>query len=240
MCGASRTLLHSCNQGVWEDLPQACLQDCTGDLRFDDPLVERAVRVELGIVDGQPIPQASAKQVRKLVMGESLDPSEQTGSLGGVECLAGLEALGVLGSAVTDLAPLAPLGNLKEIWLEGPEELTDLSLISHLRSLVLVHVRFAGVTDVMPLTKLTGLVNVGVPGNQIRDLQPLLLLRSLAAADLEYNPVDCSDPTQQAVLRELRRVAGVNQAGMRFEDFSHFGGGPGPSFWSPCPASDSP
>ncbi|MEN9580766.1 MAG: hypothetical protein RJA70_3775 [Pseudomonadota bacterium] len=228
-CGEARTLLQSCNEGAWADVPEACLQTCTGKLEFDDPIMDRAVREALGLPATGAIPKSAAQQLESLVTETPRpDGSQFPKSLGGVECLIGLKTLGI---GVADLTPLALLPTLDYLHLSGvgqTDERTDLSPISHLKSLTGVHVLSTDLSDLKPLSQLTNLVTLIVYYNNIRDFTPLLSLPNLATAELEGNPVDCSDPVQLRALDYLRQVTVSNKAGAQDSLL--------PGFYStPCP-----
>lgn len=146
------------------------------------PLLEAAMRQELGLEDHAPIPESRLQEVKQLlVCGEVL-----VGTLREHEELAGsthdLYAVETVHGEIDDqdLAVLAQCSNLRVLILDY-QQITDLSPLSGL-----------------PLEYLS------LTGNEISDLAPLADCRQLQTVDVGENPVRSADLL--ARLPEVREV----------------------------------
>lgn len=119
--------------------------------------------------------------------------------LDGIERFHGLRRLGLEGTDVVDLRPLAGLRDMEELWLSetrvadlrplsglqsltvlelGDTPVVDIEPLRPLRRLQKLWLNGSNVTDLDPIRALTGLVTVGVAGAPIEDYRPLEALRS--------------------------------------------------------------
>jgi len=90
--------------------------------------------------------------------------------------------------AVTDLAPLRRLTQLKYVFLDnaGVSDLTPLSSLPKLTSIMGSNTKVA---DLSPLSKMTQLTSLHLNGSDVKDLGPLRALRAMEGLSLVDTPV---------------------------------------------------
>lgn len=184
-----------------EDRTQAATPpDCTGPLTFDDQEIEAAVREEIGRPHGD-ILLADVLGLRVLPTGKS---NVQT--LGGLECLSGLERLRITSDEDTlDLKPLAWLSNLRQLRLDlTTGQVADLTPLAGLHNLEQLDLTAVQVEDLTPLAGLRKLQVLELMGTRVVDLKPLAGLANLERLDLRSTQVVDLEPL--AGLTNLRRL----------------------------------
>ena len=121
-------------------------EPCTGPVEFPDPVLEAAVREELGIPTGA-LDGSAVATLERLGVGEST-----TAEIGGVASLEGLQCAVRLAAArfgagsISSLAPLAKLSALAVIQVND-NQVTDISPLRNLPNLWSVHLRHNQITS---------------------------------------------------------------------------------------------
>lgn len=135
-CGTRGILIQDCHTASCND--GACFRDCSGPLTFDDPQFESVVR---GYIDhdASPLYAADVAETPSLMFSNS----NSITSIGGIECLGGLEILDIGYNYVHDLAPIRGAG--PNLWT--------------------VFVSNNNVTDLSPLADNPHITNIDVTGN---------------------------------------------------------------------------
>jgi hypothetical protein len=129
---------------------------------FEEPLIERAARVQLDKEEGEPITEAELKEVRGLYLfGEHVYESMET--LNEIS----FQHRGKRGS-VHSLKDLALMPNLEEVVVVY-QELEDISGISVLKHLVSVDFRHTHLSDLSPLANMQFLNSVNVYETNVSD-----------------------------------------------------------------------
>lgn len=128
----------------------------SGAVTFREPLVERAVRLTLGLGEGERVRESDLLSVTELFIC-------------GDQALADGESYNALCQQIAS----------KELpWKSGG--MTSLSDIAQLKNLTALSLAFQDITDLKPLQGLTGLRNVDLRHNPVSDLLPLGSLSYLA------------------------------------------------------------
>lgn len=106
-----------------------------------------------------------------------------------------LNGLYLGGNQISELAPLAGLTGLRELWLNN-NQINDISSISALVNLKYLDLQsqYPGLTDIMPLDKLTKLKEINLNYNSVNDLTPLTNLTNLQGLYLRSNQITDLSP----------------------------------------------
>jgi len=177
---------------------------------FQEPLIEQAVRVSLGIDDDTVITEETLLYVKALYIssfhvfdssGEFLDYIDRghtPGQKGHVRTLedlvliSNLEELYINNQQITNIEPLRGLTNLKILFFnELPVD--DISPLENLILLEDIHLNFMLFTDISPLTKLPNLHTLQVwecPNVDVREYVNFRNLRHFTTILSGYEPVD--------------------------------------------------
>jgi hypothetical protein len=178
-----------------------------GDCVFEDPSVELLVRYEIlqadrldGSVDGSVGPEAVT----------TLDVSQESLAISGLECLTNLEELwlSVYGEGETPkpITPIAGLSRLRKLSLYGPLEiagaleklsleklglklpLTNLEELSTQRSLRELNIEDVPLTSLKGAEQLSALETLRIRNAALTDLFPLAAISSLLQLELSHLP----------------------------------------------------
>ena len=151
-------------------------------LQVDSPLLEEALRIELGLSEGEAIPSARLSEVEQLIVcGQELP-----GALREHELM--LETAHDLYSGQT---------------MHGDIDDGDLSLLARCTNLRVLVLDYQQIEDISPLEGLP-LEYLSLTGNQVRDIGPLSGCAGLQILDLGENPVrDIQLLRGLTMLREL-------------------------------------
>jgi len=132
-------------------------QPVFGGVRFQEPLIERAVRAQLGIGADERIPESALASVRAIyIFGDQVAPSDEPFAQG-------------LSGALKDL----PRGEIAS--------LEDIRLLPNLQTL---YVNYQSLSDISPLSALKYLTVVNFRHTQVEDLSALSGLKSLEEVNL--------------------------------------------------------
>ena len=165
-----------------------------------DPNLRQVVREKLEIPDKIPIHPGDMAGLHNLHL---IEIEHDIRSLRGLEYAVNLKVLAIVGSEVSDLAPLAGLKNLVFLAIVGSEvsDLAPLAGLENLRDLKLYSNR---ITDLTPLSGVIGLRELQLQNNLISDLTPLANLHSLRVIRLHDNQISDISPLSGLIgLREL-------------------------------------
>ena len=165
----------------------------TQGVQFAEPLMEQAVRVQLGREDGAPLTREDLLAVREIyIFGDEVSQTAEAFTAG----LAGPLSAAPRGS-LTSLADLSLLPNLEVLYVNY-QTLSDISPVSSLRYLREVNLRHTYVEDVSPLAGLPRLRSVSLFDTHAADLTALSscpLLRSLDAGQTMVSSLDALPQT---------------------------------------------
>jgi hypothetical protein len=167
-------------------LPAAAYADSnTGStsVKFDDPVLEQAVKTELQITDGA----VTKYDMLKL---KSFFPKTDSSisSLTGLETAANLTNLYLPKQKIQDLAPLSKLRHLSILALNG-NQIENVCPLSGLASLKKLIVSGNRIGDISCLSGLTSLTDLLAGDNTISDIQALGSMKQLRWANLEKNQI---------------------------------------------------
>ena len=177
-------------------------------VRFSEPLLERAARMNLGLDDDAPLTADLLARVTGLyVVADEAFP-DADGFYPGISrwYAEGARKHGTL----ADLSDLEKMPNLEQVCIAA-EELTDLRPLAGLRRVNKVEVKHNYITDISVLAGMDHLTSVGINDNPVADISPLTGCPNLAFLDLcdvrSYDPsvlaslgnfdfLDISNPTE--------------------------------------------
>ena len=175
---------------------------------FSQPLIEQAVRANLGLDADAPITKDMLEQVTALyIVADAAYPDADSFYSAINRWYA--EGKPTRG-AIIDLYDLAALPNLEQLCIVA-QELSDVSALAELPRLNRVELKHNYITDISVLTGMDRLTSVGINDNPVRDISPLAACPNLAFLDLcdvrSYDPavlaqlgnfdfLDISNPTE--------------------------------------------
>ena len=175
---------------------------------FSQPLIEQAVRANLGLSDTAPITKDMLEQVTALyIVADAAYPDADSFYPAINRWYA--EGKPTRG-AITDLNDLAAMPNLEQVCIVA-QELTDISALENHPKLNKVEFKHNYITDISVLSGMDHLSSVGINDNPVRDISPLIECQNLAFLDLcdvrSYEPsvvaqlgnfdfLDLSNPTE--------------------------------------------
>lgn len=197
-------------------------------IAFSSPLIEKAVRQELGFDETQPLTQADLDNVTQLlVCGETVysewddlrvyahdfrlneeSVNEAKGnilSLEDLNYLPNLRQLSLYGQRIMDLTPLAGL-HLTRLCL-AKNEIMDVSPLKNCTYLTELNLAWNPIEDISPLAGLTHLKKINLSYTQVLDIAPLAALpltsfEMVWSSLVDYTPI--KDMTRLDTLRISR------------------------------------
>ncbi|WP_295852196.1 leucine-rich repeat domain-containing protein [uncultured Microbacterium sp.] len=149
---------------------------------LDDVGLRAAVREQLR----QMRHGADAGSVTELVVDEA-------STLDGIEQFPHIRQLGLEGTDVVDLRPLAGLRDLRELWLNDTR-VADLGPLSALRALTILELGDTPVADIAPLRSLGHLQKLWLNGTSVTDLDPIRSLKALVTVGVAGTPIEDYSP----------------------------------------------
>lgn len=175
---------------------------------FSQPLIEQAVRANLGLENNARITKDMLRQVTAIyIMADAAYPDSDSFYPAINRWYAeGKPARG----AITELSDLTAMPNLEQVCIVA-QELTDISALAELSNLNKVEFKHNYITDISVLAGMNRLTSVGINDNPVRDISPLAECPNLAFLDLcdvrSYEPsviaglgnfdfLDISNPTE--------------------------------------------
>jgi hypothetical protein len=164
--------------------PNCCpdLPACQGGVHFADASVRSAVLVATDASGVVACDRACD------ILDLSFSDSPQLESLGGFECLGGLETLTVIGSEISDPSPVSQLKSLRKLILRN-DPIADLGAPFQLPNVVELEISGSQVSDVSALAGLTTLTALDLSRNRVTDTKPLSALTQLTTLVLSSNQI---------------------------------------------------
>ena len=156
---------------------------------FSQPLIEQAVRANLGLDADKPVTEDMLERVTSLyIVADTAYPDADSFYAAINRWYAGGRSAR---GPVTDLRDLAVMPNLEEVGIVA-QELTDISALAELPKLSKVEFKHNCITDISVLAGMDRLRSVGINDNPVRDISPLAACPNLAFLDLcdvrSYDP----------------------------------------------------
>lgn len=185
-------------------------------VQFSEPLIEKAVRIQLNKSDLEPIGDTELAAVREIyIFGNEVARTEEPFSDG-----LGGELRDLPRGAITSLEDVTLLPNLEVLYVNY-QTLEDISPVSSLRHLTTVSLRNTFVDDISALANMERLNRVSLFDTRVSDYSALGSCPVLYSLDIGRTPVVRLDELPDlAVLRELslRQTTLTSLAGIeRFE-----------------------
>lgn len=191
---------------------------------FENPIIEEAVRLSLGLEEGAQVPEDALEQVRGiyLVADKAYATPDEFYSAVNAWYAAGRSGRGTL----KDLKDLERMTGLEDV-LIAVSELEDISGLRNLTGLTKAEFKHNQIQDISPLAGKENLTYVGINDNPVTDLTPLLECPRLAFLDLcdvrNYHPevieqlgnfdyLDISNPTESYRYLGRKRVLSLRAA----------------------------
>lgn len=138
--------------------------------RFADPVAERVIRDELNMPNG-PLTKDDLRNV-KYLYNESIMEGAGIRTLEDFRFCTDLRGLWLRDNPVADLSPIADLP-LEKLDIKGTN-ITDLSPIANMTTLVALHLNHSKVSDLSPISGLYNLKRLYIDNSGIRDLSPIM------------------------------------------------------------------
>lgn len=158
-------------------------QETAPAVEFSSPLLEQAVREELGIPQGG-ITAEDLTRVRRLaVVGRTTMGREQVYEYRLSGYLDGVFQRDLDAGDISDLSLLAEMTNLRELYLCA-QQISDLSCLAGL-PLETLYLCDNQISDLSPLAECASLQTLYLGGNPIQDLGPLASLTGLQRLNLD-------------------------------------------------------
>ena len=159
------------------------------EVTFPDPVLERLVRLELGIPVPAPITDLNMLNLVDL----RTEPAHtlgwgQVADLTGIEHAANLTVFSASGDLIQDASALSGLRKLERLWLSD-NPITDLAPLSTLAALTDLHVSGNGLVDISSLSVLTGLEVLCLSDNNVTDISAISGMSKLRWLLVEKNLV---------------------------------------------------
>ena len=197
---------------------------------FSQPLIEQAVRLNLGLSDTAPITKDMLGQVTALYIvadaaypdADSFYPAINRWYAEGKPTRGG----------VTDLRDLTAMPNLERVGIVA-QELSDISALAGQAKLNTVEFKHKYTTDISVLAGMDHLTSVGINDNPVRDISPLAACPNLEFLDLcsvrSYDPavlaqlgnlnfLDISNPTESYRYLEGKAILDLRLAWSGLDD----------------------
>lgn len=193
-----------------------------GSVTFREPLIERAVRLQLGKEEGGPLTREELQTVKEIyIFGDDVALTQAPFADG----LAGARWTQPRGN-IESLADIALLPNLETLYVNY-QTLSDLSPLAAHQSLRTVNLRHTRVSDVTPLVGLLYLEYLSLYDTDVADASALdacPLLHALDAGEMPISsPADVGGPLDRLCLKRisLASLAGIEKfASLTFLDLS--------------------
>lgn len=178
------------------------------EIEIKDPVLEKAIRDELGIREGI-ITTEDAENLHLLnIYDENIE------SLEGIENFVNLSMLTISKGNVSDLSPLSTLVQMSSISIWN-NNIVDITPLKNMSKLQILHLYGNKVKDITPLKNLLKLKQLGLGANNIDDIKAISGLKMLEYLNLEGNAI--SDITVVKNMSQLRYL-GIN--GNKVRDIS--------------------
>lgn len=141
------------------------------DVVFKEPMIAKAVRLQLRKETDEPISQKDLLSVTGLyIFGDSLVATNEEDLH--AEAMRLFESNQMKEGSISSLADLSKMPNIKQIFL-SMQNITDISPLAGLKNLEVVDIKNNPITDISPLSELKFLKRVNLFDTRITDLSPL-------------------------------------------------------------------
>ncbi len=179
--------------------------------RFAEPLIERAVRIQLGKDETTPITNEELLCVREIyIFGDEVSKTQEPFSEGLGGRLGDTPRGGM-----TTLEDVKLLPNLEVLYVNY-QMLTDISPVAELKYLTAVSLRSTFVEDISALSGMQQLGSVCLFDTHVADMSPLDSCAALYSLDVGKTPI--------ASLSELNGITGLRVLSLRQTQFSSLDG----------------
>ena len=155
---------------------------------FDDATIADSVRSHLGVADPAHVTCARAATVDTLRL-RSLGIT----SLAGAQNLVGMRELWIDDNAITDIGPLAAMGDLNVLVMDD-NQISDLEPLRTLEAIRLLAAGRNAITDLGPVAGISGLESISFDGNTVVDITPLMDLPLLTFVAGQGNQITSLGP----------------------------------------------
>ncbi len=173
------------------------------DITFEEPMIEQAVRLQLGKTSGEPITQEGLFSVTQLyIFGDSLIATSEEDLCAEAKYL--FDSNQMREGPITSLADLTKMPNLSRVFL-CMQRITDISPLASLQKLEVVDIKNNPITDISPLGGLKFLNRVSLFDIRITDLTPLSGCPMLT--ELEAGKLPIRSPAAFDGLNDLRKLS---------------------------------
>ncbi len=172
--------------GRYTDFLSAVLEPHTS-VSFEEPTIEKAVRLQLGKAAGETITEDDLRSVTGLyIFGDSLIAKTEEELHAEADRLFGSNQMKE--GPIRSLADLSEMPNLKQIFI-SMQKITDASPLAALQNLEVVDLKNNPVTDISPLGELKFLKRVTLFDTRVTDLSPLSNCPMLSELDAGKLPI---------------------------------------------------
>jgi serine/threonine protein kinase len=212
--------------GRFTDFPGA---DAEPGISFEEPLIEQAVRLQLGKTANESITQDDLLSVHRLyIYGDSLIASNEEElnagvkklfesnqvregpirSLTDLEKMPNLKQISISMQKITYISPLASLQNLESVEIKN-NPIMDISFLSGLKFLRRVSIFDTRVTDFSPLVNCPMLVELDAGKLPISSLEAFYGFKGLQNLSLHETTIDTLDGIDMLTQLKYFEVSGV-------------------------------
>jgi len=154
---------------------------------FEEPMIERAVRLQLEKTTDEPLTQDDLLLVERLyIFGDSLIAKDEEELQ--AEAMKLFESNMMKEGPIRSLSDLLKMPNLEQVFI-SMQKITDISPIAGLKRLEVLDIKNNPVTDISPLSKLKFLRRVSLFDTNVSDLSPLVNCTMLADLNAGKLPI---------------------------------------------------
>lgn len=194
------------------------------EVSFADPIIERLVRLEIGNefgpitdVDCESIDELRQYDLRNAGMDWEEYENVRVKSLEDLHLFINLRYLYLENvDSISDYSPLSACKRLTSLQIDE-SGLTDISFVKYLPNLGYLSIRDNQISDLTPLSNCKSLYNLDIIGNPVKELG------SLAEMDIEYLYVTASSIEDLSVLSNFEKMTDLHIYGCGGLDLSPLG-----------------
>jgi len=155
---------------------------------LEDPMLENAIRIELGLTSDVPLEPSELDTITSLSARES-----GITSIRGISQMPNLTELDLRGNEIEELEPLSRLDNLVTLDLRE-NQIRSIDTLDSLTSLEDLNLRENQLTDISPLSSLVNMRELNIRDNQISDIDALAELEVLQDLNIRNNQISSIEP----------------------------------------------
>ena len=159
--------------------------------RFAEPLIEQAVRLNLGLSGKDKIGRRELAAVKALYIVADTAYPDPDSFYEAVNRWYGYAPEERVRGEITSLEDLEQMKSLEEVCVVI-QEIDDIHVLSGLENLTKIELKHNRITDISPVSDLGHITSVGLNDNPVHDISPLLKCPDLAFLDLcdvnDYDP----------------------------------------------------